>query len=278
LPQIKLGKRTIDRLPQVSRRTTFYDTELTGFGLRVSPSGARSWIVEYRPGAGGRGIATRRMAIGTTKTLTPEQARAQAESLLANVKLGADPAGAKTALRKADTVGEILVAFLDQVRSVKKASTASLYTLYVNKHLSPALGDKKAVVLRHEEVMRFHRLVGKDHPATANRLVTVLSAAFNYAIKSGILPKGSPNPALGIEKFREENRERFLTEAELLRLGDAIREAETTGIERPEAKSKHAPKKPIAIGPHAAAALRLLIFTGARLREILNLKWDHVKP
>jgi Arm DNA-binding domain len=125
LPQIKLGKRTVDSLPQVAQRTTFYDTELTGFGLRVSPSGARSWIIECRPGSSGRGVATRRMAIGTTKTLTPDQARAQAESLLANVKLGADPAGAKTALRQADSVAEILVAFLDQVRSVKKASTAS---------------------------------------------------------------------------------------------------------------------------------------------------------
>jgi hypothetical protein len=169
LPTIKLGKRTLDNLPQVTQRTTFYDTELTGFGLRVSPSGARSWIIEYRPGTGGRGIATRRMVIGTTKTLTPEQARTQAETLLANVKLGADPAGAKTALRQADTVAEILAAFLDQVHSVQKASTASLYTLYVNKHLSPALGNKKAVALRHDEVIRFHRLVGKDHPATANR-------------------------------------------------------------------------------------------------------------
>jgi integrase len=66
----------------------------------------------------------------------------------------------------------------------------------------------------------------------------------------------------------------------LLRLGDAIREAETTGIEWPKSTSKHAPKKPgnrvTSIGPHAAAALRLLIFTGARLREILDLKWEHV--
>jgi integrase len=220
------------------------------------------------------------MVIGTTKTLTPEQARTHAETLLANVKLGADPAGAKTALRQADSVAEILAAFLDQVRSVKKASTASLYTLYVNKHLSPSLGSKKAVTLRHDEVRRFHRLVGKEHPATANRLIAVLSAAYNYAIKSQVLPKGTQNPALGIEKFREQNRERFLTEPELLRLGDAIREAETTGIDRAPSKSKHAPKKPenrvTTIGPHAAAALRLLIFTGARLREILNLKWDHV--
>jgi integrase len=88
------------------------------------------------------------------------------------------------------------------------------------------------------------------------------------------------NPASGIAKFREAVRERFLTEPELLRLGEAIREAETVGIPWvKQSKSKHARKSEnriTNIGPHAAAALRLLIFTGARLRKILDLRWDHV--
>jgi integrase len=88
------------------------------------------------------------------------------------------------------------------------------------------------------------------------------------------------NPASGIEKFREEARERYLSEPELLRLGEAIREAETVGIPWVrKSKSKHARKivnRITNIGPHAAAALRLLIFTGGRLREILDLQWDHV--
>jgi integrase len=88
------------------------------------------------------------------------------------------------------------------------------------------------------------------------------------------------NPTSGIEKFREQVRERFLSESELLRLGEAIREAETVGIPWiKQSKSKHAPKlenRTTNIGPHAAAALRLLIFTGARLREILDLRWDYV--
>jgi integrase len=221
------------------------------------------------------------MVLGTPKTLTPDEARNIAAGVLARVRLGGDPAGEKTASRQAETVRDILDAYLDQARSLRKASTAALYKLYIDKHLAPALGGKKAIDLRRDEVVRFHRLVGKGHPATANRVIAILSAAYNFGIKSELLPKGTPNPAAGVEKFKEQSRERYLSEAELLRLGDAIRDAET-GIPWPRdaTQNKHAPKKPenrvTKIGPHAAAGLRLLIFTGARLREILHLQWDHV--
>lgn len=285
MPSLKLGRRTLATLPKVRKPTVYYDTDLTGFGLKAFPSGALSWIVEYRPGAGGRGVSKRRMVIGTTKTHTPDEARKRAGDVLAEVRLGADPMQSKTALRQAETVGDILDGYLDQVRSLRKASTAALFKLYVDKHIAPALGSKKAVLLSREEVLRFHRKIGKDHPATANRLIGVLSAAYNFGLKTRTLPKDATNPAAGIEKFKEESRERYLTEAELQRLGDAIREAETVGIEWPQPdkskpKANRAPKLPenrrTNIGPHAAAALRLLLFTGARLREILHLEWSHV--
>jgi integrase len=277
MANVKLGKRTLDNLPQVTKRTTFFDTELTGFGLRVFPSGARSWIIEYRPGAGGRAVSKRRMVIGTSRTLTPDQARTQAAALLAKVKLGADPARERSDGRKADDVRDLLARFMDDhVRAKRKIRTVKLFDGYIKNHIEPALGLRKAPALARADVERLHKTVGKVNPVTANRVIALISAVYAYGLRAGLLPKGTVNPALGIEKFREQNRERFLTEPELLRLGDAIREAETTGIERLESKSKHASKKPIAIGPHAAAAIRLLIFTGARLREILDLKWDHV--
>ena len=275
MPNLKLGRRTLATLPKVEKPTVFYDTDLTGFGLKAFPSGARSWIVEYRPGAGGRGVSKRRMVLGTPKTLTPDEARTEASGVLARVRLGGDPAGEKTASRQSDTVGDILDAYLEQARSLRKQSTAALYKLYIDKHLVPALGGKKAVDLRRDEVVRFHRSVGKNHPATANRVTAILSAAYSFAVKSQTLPPGTVNPAAGIEKFKEQSRERYLSEPELLRLGDAIRDAET-GIARQASNQKHAPKTAIKIGPHAAAALRLLIFTGARLREILHLQWNHV--
>ena len=91
------------------------------------------------------------------------------------------------------------------------------------------------------------------------------------------------NPARQIEQFKEDRRERFLTGQELERLGSAIRDAETRGIpwvvDERKPKAKHLPKAKnrfTKIGPLAAAAIRLLLFTGCRLREILHLKWGHV--
>jgi len=122
--------------------------------------------------------------------------------------------------------------------------------------------------------------IGKTKPVTANRLLALIGATYSYVLRSGRLPERLTNPASGIERFREQIRERFLSESELYRLGEAIREAETVGIPWiKQSKSKHARKREnriTNIGPHAAAALRLLIFTGARLREILELRWDHV--
>jgi integrase len=97
----------------------------------------------------------------------------------------------------------------------------------------------------------------------------------------GLVPDGL-NPARGIEKYAEEGRERFLSTDELVRLGAALRKAETEGIAWELAQdkpiSKHVPKKNrrTVIGPHAAAAIRLLLFTGCRLREILHLMWQHL--
>src|SRR5215470_12216023 len=111
-------------------------------------------------------------------------------------------------------------------------------------------------------------------------MLAVIGSTYSFGVKRKMVPFGT-NPIRGIEKYPERGRERFLTVAELARLGDAIREAETTGlpyvVDETKPKAKHAPKlqnRRTFIGPHAAAALRLLILTGARLREILHLRWE----
>ena len=286
MPTLKIGRKALSQLPPVDRPTSFYDTDLTGFGLRAFPSGAHSWFIEYRPGAGGRRINKRRMVIGTAKTLTPDAARRQAANLLAKVKLGQDPALDRANIRQAETVKDLFATYLDEhVRAKKKPSTAALFEMYVDKHINPAIGNRTAIALTHDEVGKLHRKIGKTRPVTANRILSLISATYAYGIKAKFLKPSVGNPALGIEKFGEEGRERYLSEAELLRLGDAIREAETVGIEwaaqdqsKPKAKHarKSAEKRRTIIGPHAAAALRILLFTGARLREILNLRWENV--
>jgi integrase len=279
--KIKIGRRALSALPAVTRPTIFYDTDLTGFGLKASPTGALSYVVEYRPGVGGRSISKRRMVIGCPKTLTPDEARTQASGILARVRLGEDPSAERSNARKAENISELLTSFMDDhIRAKRKARTAKLFQGYIKNHIEPVLGTRKAPTLTRADIERLHRTIGRTNPVTANRVLALIGAAYAYGTRSGHLPENMANPTSGIEKFREQVRERFLSESELLRLGEAIREAEKVGIPWiKQSKSKHAPKlenRITNIGPHAAAALRLLIFTGARLREILDLRWDYV--
>ncbi|KYK45193.1 integrase [Bradyrhizobium liaoningense] len=280
MPILKLGRRAVTSLPAVTKTTIFYDSTLTGFGVKATPTGALSWIVEYRPGEGGRRVSKRRMVIGTPATLSPEKAREAAETLLARVKLGEDPAAERGAARKAETVDELLDSFIEKhLEPKRKAGTIRLNSGYIKNHIRPALGKKKANSITHSDVDRLHRKIGETHSVTANRVVALVGTIFAFGIKTKALPKGTENPAAGIEHFDERPRQRYLTEEELRRLGDAIREAETVGIPwepDPTKKIKHAPKaenRLTKIDQHAAAALRLLLFTGCRLREILDLRW-----
>jgi integrase len=195
--------------------------------------------------------------------------------------LGDDPAAERSIARKAETLSDLLTSFMDDhIRAKRKARTAKLFRGYIDNHIEPALGTRKAPSLTRTDIERLHKAIGRKKPVTANRVLALIGAAYSYGLRTGHLPENLANPANRVEKFREVSRERYLSEPELLRLGEAIRESETFGIPWvKQSKSKHA-RKPVNrvtnIGPHAAAALRLLIFTGARLREILDLCWDHV--
>jgi integrase len=281
MPILRLGRRSISSLPAVGKATIFYDAELKGFGIKVSPTGARSWLVEYRPGEGGRRVTKRRMVIGTPATLTPEKAREAAEKLLAQVKLGGDPAAERAKARRADTVNDILDAYIKEHATPHlKASSADLLAIYFDKHIRPVLGHKKSTAVAKADVASLHRTIGKKQAVTANRAVVALKAAYNHALEHGSIPETTKNPAAGIKLFEEQPRERYLTDEELQRLGDTLREAETTGLPHvvdQTKKSKHARKlenRFTKVDQHAAAAIRLLLFTGCRLREILHVRWS----
>lgn len=283
MPVLKLTKRNVDGLPIPDKRVSYFDDELKGFAYVVTPSGARSWVVEYRPGGGGRSVSTKRFRLGSAAELTPDAARKRAREMLAQVRLGGDPASETARRREMLTVKELGALYLKDGCATKKASTRALYRIHVDKHIVPVLGATKADRVARADVKRLHRKIGATAAPTANRVVVTLSGMLNWAIEEGYLPEAHVNPARNIEKYREEGRERFLTGDELRRLGDAIAEAETIGIEwipdaaKPTAKHAPAPEnRRTVIGQHAAAAIRLLIFTGARLREILHLQWAHV--
>ena len=277
----QITKRLIDGLPSADSEYFIWDASLAGFGVRVQSTGARSYVVKYRAGSG-RGAPTRRLTLGKVGTLTPDEARTLAKKTLGSVAHGADPAAQRAAEKRASTLAEVAEQFLtEHVAAKRSASSAKSYRDLLERLAIPDLGKRKAEKITTAEIQRLHSKNGAG-PYQANRLLRVLSSLFTFAGKTHAVPVGF-NPCRGIEYFPEEGRERYLTSQELARIGEAIREAETIGlpyaIDETNPKAKHAPKEDsrrTIIGPHAAAALRLLIFTGARLREILHLKWEQI--
>ncbi len=163
-----------------------------------------------------------------------------------------------------------------------KTGTIANYRIAIRKHANPELGRIKLDKISNADLARLHTKIGKTSTVNANRTMECISSIFRYAATCNIVPVGH-NPTKGIRVFRESRRERFLSSEELARLGEAIREAETDGtpyeIDESKPSAKHAPKpenRRIRIDAYTAAAFRLLILTGARLREILHLKWEYV--
>jgi integrase len=277
----RITKRLVDRLQPGEREYFTWDSDLAGFGLRVQPSGAKSYVVKYRAGSG-RSAPTRRITIGSVGKLTPDQARAVARKTLGAVAQGADPATDRATEKRSPTLRELAELFLNEhVGAKRKGSTAAHYRGILDRLVVPKLGSRKAEKVTTGDMAHIH-LDLHDHPYRANRMLAVIGSMYSFGIKRKMLPLGT-NPVRGIEKYPERGRERFLSGAELARLGDAIREAETAGVpyvvDETKPKAKHAAKpknRRTVISPHAAAALRLLIFTGARLREILHLRWEWV--
>ena len=303
MPVIKIARRTIAAIEPTDKPVVYYDDTLKGFGLLVRPSGSRSWILEYRPGAGGRGIAKKRIVLGSPDAVTPEQARTMAKDMLARVRLGADPAAERAEARAADTIAEVAEEWLTRhVDPKRKAATAKLYRAVLNTHILPAIGSRRAATLTRSEVAKLHSAIARKStsakksgamrtapkktrggPIIANRALAVLKAMFSWAIDMALLPEGASSPATGVEAFKEKGRERFLSSEEMLRLGGALRRAETQGLPwrvkatGPGLKHLPAPDKRVAqFDAHSVAAIRLLFLTGARVREILDLEWQHV--
>jgi integrase len=277
----KLTKQSVAGLKPRSRPYIEYDSDLGGFGVAVYPSGIKSWVCEYRPYGGGRGVAKKRVTLGKTSQLTSDQARKAAAEMLAAVRLGRDPALEKAERRASVTVGELIDLFdARYVGPMLKPGTAIGYRIALEE-LRRAHAALKATALTRSHVANLHFRMA-NRPYAANRAVAVWSKAFAWAAGAGLVPDGQ-NPAKNIKKYREQGRERFLTSEELGRLGDALGEGETVGllysVDETKPTAKHPAKsdhRRAKLDPYAAAALRLLVLTGARLREILHAKWEQI--
>ena len=279
MPKGRITKRAVDAL--VCRagkdREILWDDALAGFGVAAFPTGKKVYVAQYRQN--GR---SRRSNIGEHGRLTPDEARSEAKKLLGVVETGADPIAARREARAVRTFGEVAEDFMRlHVSAKRKNRTETSYREVLEKHVYPGLKSRRIIEVRRVDMAKLHSAM-KATPSAANRVLAVVSSIWNWAAQRDEESAGA-NPCSGIERYAENSRERFLTSDEFARLGDALRLAETTGlgwsIDETKPKANRAPKPESrlrTLDPFAVAAIRLLILTGARLREILHAQWRHV--
>ena len=253
----RLTKRIVDAAKAETKDTYLWDSSLKGFGLKVTPSGRKVYIVQYR--IGGRRGRIRRVTLGVHGALTTEEARGLAKNALVQVSIGTDPAAENDKARADSSMIVLLEKFDEQHIEVKlKPKSQEDYRRNIRLYIKPNLGKLLANEVTRQDVARLHHSL-RDKPYVANRVLSVLSKFFNWCEKFGYREEGK-NPCRFVDKNKEKRRQRFLSEAEQDRLNKALDDAHAEGL----------------ISEYAIYAIRLLSLTGARLGEILKLKWCYV--
>ena len=274
MPNIKITKSQLDKLGSEHAGSLFWDTELSGFGVKVLKDGGKTYIAQYRTSRGREGKTTR-VTIGRHGApWTAELARDEARRVLGRVALGEDPAAAEQAGRKVLTVAQLCDEYLKSGTGTKKASTLATDSGRIERHIKPLLGARRITEVTSADVSKFMqdiatgrtkadiktklrgRTIVRGGKGTATRTVGLLGGIFSYAVSRRLL---SANPVRGVERYPDQKNVRFLDVSELGRLGAALATAEQEGA-----------------NPRAIAIIRLLVLTGARRGEIERLRMREI--
>jgi integrase len=270
----RLTKRVVDAAETGGGAAFIWDDEIKGFGLRIAPGGTKSYVLFYRAGRG-RNAPQHRITIGKHGSpWTPDQARREALRLLGAIATGDDPAAARKAEARTMTLVALCELYLAEGAGHKKSTTLKHDRGRIKNHIVPLLGGVRIDRISRADVERLLREVTAGRTAahapqqphrgklvqggrgTAAQAVAVLGAVMSFAVARGLRDN---NPVRGVKKPPTRRLERFLSEAEIARLGEALEaEAKATG------------------DPYPAAAIRLLLLTGVRRSEILGLRWDWI--
>ena len=257
----RITKRTVDALRASTRAVFLWDTDVTGFGCKVTPSGRKVFIFQYRTRGQDSKTAPKRVTLGKYGELTPDRARALAAHLRLEVNAGGDPA---SAWRPGESpfVSDLAERFLELYLPTKKrpprASTISYYESLFRCHVLPSLGSVSVGTVTSTDVEKLHTEM-RETPYIANRTLSLLQQAFDQAERWGWRPQHT-NPALHIDRYPEERRgqkkEVMLTAEQMARLLEAIKAEEQAGG-----------------NPVACAGIRVAFWTGWRIGEVLRLEW-----
>ena len=254
---MKLTKKNVESLEPTGTRYEVRDDELIGFSIRVGATGEKSFYLTYRAGKG-RAAPLKRLRIGTFPSMTVEQTRQIVKQKLAQIAMGGDPAQEVKEGKNAPLFHEVIETFLQEHVDAKlKPATQHQYRTLAQNHLIPAFKKMKMADITYRHVAKLHHDL-QNTPYLANRCAAVLSKFFDWCEKTGYRDRGT-NPVRGLEKYREEKRLKFMESSELEAIGEGIAKLE----------------KQDAIDPTIAAALKVMLLTGARCSEILTLKWEY---
>lgn len=232
-----------------------WDMKLTGFGVRCQ-SIANNKVFVFKTRVGSR---QRWFTIGKYGSpWTVDGARDRVKIIQGDIAKDLDPAAIRDASLRNPALKAAAEEYLKTEVCKMRPASITLYSDFFNRLIFPALGETKVEEIKFSDVSGLHFQL-RNTPITANRVVALLSKFFNWCELKAFRPKQS-NPAKGIALNKERSKERFLNPRELARVGVALARAERNETET----------------PFAIAAIRLLIFTGCRRDEILNLHWDQI--
>ena len=249
-PPLRLNKSAVDALVPRSHEYVAWDSTLTGFGVRVYPSGVKTYLLHIRVHG-----TQHKLRLGRHGVVTAEQARYDARLRLADLQRG-------LALQRTPpprtTFAELAARYLaEHAATRKKPSSQRLDRTNLRIHLLPRLGAMPLDTILPPDVMSLHHAMHAT-PVTANRCLSLLMAMFGLARRWGLL--AGDNPAAGTLPYRERRRDTMLTAAQRRRVLELL---DQFAHER------------LAL-PSVLAVIRVLLFTGARPGELLTLTWDRI--
>ena len=255
--RLTLTKRTVEALQPAEKSWIAWDDKLTGFGVRVQPSGTKSFIVNYRPGDGGRKAPNKRIVIGRFGRITPDQARRKAQDLLGRVARGQDPADERSEARGVPTLAQAFEVYM-AAKPNRAANTVRLYRQNLRVNLSDWLKRPLDRITRQDVEERFNLITAKHGWAGANQTMSMLRSIYR---RPCVDHESLRNPvelwlAAG-GRFNKMRRRRISTPAEVLPRWRA-------GIEA------------LDLEPAVRDVFLIGFYTGMRRGEICSLRWERI--